>query len=95
MEPELVKNAPGILGSLTAVFLLKDTWPRRLLLFLAGWVASRYGAPWVSFRLDMDPEVAGFLTGLFSMAIVAKLFEMIEAVNPKELLDRLLQKVGL
>ena len=94
-QSDMVKHAPGIVGSLTAVFLLKDTWPRRFVLFFAGWASAHFIAPSVVNFLSVDAEVAGFLTGLFSMAIVAKSFAIVEAVQPKELLDRFLKRWGI
>ena len=94
-QADVVKHAPGILGSLTAVFLLKDTWPRRGLLFFAGWASAHFIAPMVAKYLSIDAEVAGFIVGVFSMAIVAKSFEVVEAIQPKDLVDRLLKRWGL
>ena len=94
-QSDIVKHVPGVLGSLTAVFLLKDTWPRRALLFFAGWSSAHFVAPTLARFLAIDAEVAGFLVGLFSMAIVAKGFEVVEAIQPKDLIDRILKRVGL
>jgi hypothetical protein len=94
-EIELSRHLPGAVGSLTAVFLMKDTWPRRIMLFIAGTAAAYYGTPWVSTHLNADHGLSGFLTGLFSMAISAKLFETIDAVRSSDLLDRVLKKFGV
>jgi hypothetical protein len=45
--------------------------------------------------LNADHGLSGFLTGLFSMAISAKLFETIDAVRSSDLLDRVLKKFGV
>ena len=95
IDPEITKHAPGLLGSLVAVFLIKDTWSRRLVLLIAGVAAAAYGAPHVSLRSGADAELAGFLTGLFSMAVAAKLIEVIDAVKPSDLIDRILKRIGL
>jgi hypothetical protein len=92
---ELTKHAPDFLGSLTAMFLLKNTWPRRIALFIAGMGAAYYGSPYVAGHTGADPSLSGYLTGLFSMAIVAKIFESIEALQPQDLINRILQRLGL
>ena len=89
------EHAPGLLGSIAAMLWIRDTWPRRIAYIAAGAIASHYGAPVIARWLDADPSLAGFLVGLFSMACCAKLFEAIEALSPKKLIDRILTKVGL
>jgi hypothetical protein len=89
------KHLSDWLGSLVAVFLLRDTWPRRVVLFVAGALAAYYGAPYVASHAGADRELAGFLTGLFSMAVTAKVFEAVESLQPKDLVDRVLRRLGL
>ena len=43
----------------------------------------------------MDAEPAGYLTGLFSMAIAAKVFEIVDSVPTTDLWARILKRVGL
>jgi len=92
---DLSKHAPGVLGSLTAMFLVKDTWPRRIGLFVAGVAAAYYGGGWTANQFGADPELAGYLVGLFSMGIAAKAYETLESIQPKELWDRILKRLGL
>ena len=51
----------GFLGSLTAAFLMKDSWSRRVALVGAGFVAAYYVAPTLAVKTHVDPEVAGYL----------------------------------
>lgn len=92
---ELRTHAPGFLGALTAVFLLRDTWFRRALLLISGWGASIVLGRHVALWLSMDAEPAGYLTGLFSMAISAKIFEVLDALPTEDLWKRLMNRVGL
>ena len=92
---DLRTHAPGFLGALTAVFLLRDTWFRRALLLLSGWGASIVMGSHVALWLSMDAEPAGYLTGLFSMAIAAKVFEIVDSVPTTDLWARILKRVGL
>lgn len=92
---DLSRHAPGAIGALISVFLIRDTWPRRVGLFIAGVAAAYYVGPYVAQALKIDAELAGFLIGLFSMAVMAKIMEVIEALQPKEVLDRIFKKLGM
>jgi len=75
LPPEAAKAFPGVVGSLAALLWIKDTWPRKAAMFVAGAAMSRYGAEWVAKLVGMNEGFAGFLLGMFGMAIAAKLFE--------------------
>jgi hypothetical protein len=92
---DLAQHAPGAVGSLVAVFMMKDTWPRRLVLFFAGFAAAYYGSPYAALHTGADRGLAGFLTGLFSMAVIAKVYEALAAIDAKDLATRLLKRMGL
>lgn len=92
---EIARHAPGLLGAITATLWIKDTWPRRIAYVVAGAAASHYAAPQVAGWTGTDIALAGFLVGLFSMAVAAKVFETVESVKASDLVDRILRKVGL
>jgi hypothetical protein len=91
---DVSRHAPGVLGSLAALLWIKDTWPRRMGYVLAGSAASHYASPYAALLLNTDQGLAGFLIGLFSMAVAAKCFETIESVKAAEMFDRLLKRWG-
>lgn len=91
---DVARHAPGVLGSLAALLWIKDSWPRRVGYVVAGSAASHYASPMAALLLNTDQGLAGFLIGLFSMAITAKIFETIEAVQAGQLIDRLLKRWG-
>lgn len=91
----LTKSASGLMGSVAAMLWIKDTWPRRVGYVLAGALASHYAAPHLARWSATDEALAGFLVGLFSMALAAKVFETIEAVKASDLYDRIMRRVGL
>ena len=92
---DLSRYAPGAAGALISVLLIKDTWPRRIGLFVAGVVAAKYIGPYLVSSLKVEPELAGFLVGLFSMAVLAKVIEVIESLKPKEVWGRIFKKLGM
>lgn len=74
--PDFKDLLPGALGSFGAAALwLKGPWGRRLTMAGLGSAASHYGAPYVATMLDMSPGWAGFLLGLFGMAVVDNIFK--------------------
>ena len=93
LQPELSKHAPGFIGSLTALLFIRPSscW-RAAGLLLAGAASSMYGGPYVVIWLSADPGLAGWLVGLFGMATVAKVYEVLEAVRPKTVIDRILDR---
>lgn len=78
LHPEITKAVPGIAGSLVSMLFIKDVWPRRVAMFAAGAALSIFGTPWASRVTGLDIGFAGFVLGLFGMAIVAKLFQFWE-----------------
>ncbi len=75
IPPEILKAVPGAAGSFISMLFLNDTWPRRIALFAAGGVLAYFGTPWASAFVGLDPGFAGFLLGLFGMAVIARMFE--------------------
>jgi len=75
IPPEVMKVLPGAAGSFVSMLFIKDTWPRRIAMFLAGGALSYFGTPWAVKFVGLDAGFAGFLLGLFGMAIVARVFE--------------------
>lgn len=92
---EFSRHAPGFLGSVAAMLFIKDTWPRRVGYMLAGVAASHYASGAVAAATRLDEGLAGFLVGLFSMAVAAKLFEALETLKSADLIERLMKRVGL
>ena len=74
IHPEVMKAVPGAAGSLVSMLFIKETWPRRIALFLAGAALSFYGTPWLQKVVALDAGFAGFLLGMTGMAVIAKLF---------------------
>jgi hypothetical protein len=90
LDAALTRHAPGFLGAVAALLWVRDTWPRRVVYTLAGMAASYYGAPPAAAFAQSPEGLVGFFMGLFSMAVAAKVFELIEAVKPKAIVAALL-----
>jgi hypothetical protein len=92
---EVARATPGLIGAIAAMFWIKDTWPRRVAYVFVGAASSYYGSGALSTILGTEKGLAGFLIGLFGMAIAAKVFETIESVAPKEVIAAVLKRFGV
>lgn len=95
IEPEVMKSIPGVLGALFALPWMTGSVWQRLAALGGGVASSRYAGDWLANTMSIDIALAGFLVGLFGMSIAAKVFEGIGSVAPRELIERLLKRLGL
>lgn len=95
LPPELRNAGPGIAGSFIALMFMRRPALVAAGLFLAGCVVSYYATPPVAayFDIEKGEGLIGLLLGTFSMALVGKLFDTIEAVEPAKLWQAVLQFV--
>jgi cytochrome c oxidase assembly factor CtaG len=84
MPPEVQKAIPGVAGSLTALLFFRDGWRRAILTLIAGAAIAKFMGPQVATVLHSSLEVAGYVTGLFGLAIVAKVFDAINNFDVKQ-----------
>lgn len=96
IDPVIAKAGPGLIGSLVAVGLMRDVSPsRRVIAFIAGAACSYYGSDTVVLMLPAVKEgFAGFVIGLFGMALVVKVYETLDDIKPAQLLRDFLSKRG-
>lgn len=74
---EALRALPGCLGSLFAMLFFREPdLLRSAGFFLAGGTTAWYSYAWVASRSGVSEGLASFLVGLFSMAIVRKLFDI-------------------
>ena len=78
---EALKALPGAAGSVVSALFIKDVWPRRIAMVLAGTALAYYVTPWLRKMVDLDAGAAGFLLGLTGMLFVAKIFAIWEALE--------------
>lgn len=76
---------PGALGSIVALPFIKGPWHVRLAMVFGGAALSFYAThPVVNWlELSRSEGLVGFLVGLFGMAIVAKVYEIINSFEAK------------
>jgi hypothetical protein len=96
IDPVIAKAGPGLIGSLVAVGLMRDVSPwRRVIAFIAGAACSYYGADTVVLMLPAVKEgFAGFVLGLFGMALVVKIYETLDDIKPAQLMRDFFTKRG-
>lgn len=94
---ELRGIGPGVAGSALALFFLRRPPTSLIGMFLGGCLLAFFGTHHVAIFAGMESAggLVGFLLGLFGMALIAKLHDTIEAINPAELWDAIRKKVGL
>lgn len=80
----------GAFGGLIAMFLVKDTWPRRIAFFLGALPASYYGGDILAETLGGKEGPYGFICGMFVIAVVKRIFIAIENLDASSLLVRII-----
>lgn len=93
VPPEVTKVAPGAIGAFFSLLWIKEAWPRKVVMFLAGAALSRFGNANVSAWSGLDVGFTGFLLGLFGMSIVAKMFEVWQKFDLGAILSEWLRKI--
>ena len=85
----------GMAGSILALIFLKPPVAQLIIYLIGGGLTSYYITPALADSLGAPLSTTGFIVGLFGMAIIAKIFHLIELVDPKDVISRILKKVGL
>ena len=96
VQPEITKAAPGVIGALVALRWMRGpTWGHTISSFIGGAALSYYGTTYAVQWSSADAGLAGFVLGLFGMAVVSKVFDALENFKTSELLGKILAKWGL
>lgn len=78
IPPEFQKAIPAAAGSLTALLFFRgEGWRRAIATVIAAMFLAKILGPSVAELMRSSQAVAGYVVGLFGMAIVAKVFDMI------------------
>ena len=89
-DPSIFKILAGAAGAFVSLKFIQGTWKERTVMAIGGCALSAFGttpaATWVG--LANAEGLVGFLIGLFGMSIVAKLYEVIQAIQPPLLLEK-------
>lgn len=95
LPPEIVKAVPGVLGSFVSLIWIRGSLPQRLTSFVGGAAASYYGAEHMVALMGVSERMvgfSGFLVGMFGMAIAARVFDAIHAIDLGSFISRLMNK---
>lgn len=83
----VAKLVSGVAGAAVSMRFLAGSWPERITMALGGSVLSYFATSPVATWLNVQTAegLVGFLIGLFGMAIVAKLYEVIHLMDAKRM----------
>lgn len=96
LPTDIGKHLAGPAGSAIALIWLNGRLLRKCAMFFAGCILSWYVAGPASIWLDLPEGFTGLLLGIFGMAVVDKIFEVIRTVQPGELItDFIRKRLGL
>lgn len=68
----------GVAGAIVSMRFLQGTLWERLLTAFAGAALSYFATPWLSGRIGLPEGLAGFLLGLFGMAVMSRAWEWVQ-----------------
>lgn len=82
----LAKLGAGIAGALTSLRFVKGTWPEKIIMVLGGCGFSFYATELIAAWLAIPKAdgLVGYLCGLFGMAIISKVYEVIQMLDAKQ-----------
>lgn len=89
----VAKALPGVIGSAIALAWIKDTIPRKAVMFIGGAALSYFASDAAATWFGGNVGLAGFLLGLFGMAGVNKIFELWSSFNLTPLFTEFVRKV--
>ena len=85
-DGHIFKLIAGIAGAVVSLKFVQGTWPERVIMAIGGAALSYFASDNMAKWLNV-PEalgLVGFLIGLFGMAIVAKVYEVIQMIDAKK-----------
>ncbi len=94
---DLLRFGIGLVGAFVSLKFLKEgTKTEKALMVLGGAVLSYVGTgPAVAYLKVANADgLVGFMVGLFGMAIIAKGYEVISAVDAKSLAQSILDRIS-
>ena len=81
----LIAKGSGLAGAVLSLNFVKGTWPERITMAIGGAIVSLYVTPFAAQKTSLPESLAGFLLGMFGMAITAKVWELIQATPISDL----------
>lgn len=94
-EISFLKLTAGVAGAVVSLRFVQGSYPERLTMAIGGAALSYFGttplADWL--QAPKAEGVIGFFIGLFGMAIVAKMYEVIQLIDAKQIATDLWETV--
>lgn len=84
-DPLFIKAAAAISGALVSIKFLRGSFVEKMLMIVGGAALSFFASDTVSQMLDAQKAVGlvGFLLGIFGMAAIGKVYEILEGIDSK------------
>ncbi|CAB3918736.1 hypothetical protein [Achromobacter mucicolens] len=89
----LAAKFAGLLGAAVSMRYLHGSWPARLSMAVSGSLVAYYASPYLSLMLGIPEGLAGFLTGMFGMAVVSRAWEAVQAAPVAALWQAVVDRV--
>ncbi|MDE3021925.1 MAG: hypothetical protein KGI54_08705 [Pseudomonadota bacterium] len=90
----LAAKLSGVAGALLSLNFIKGTWPERFAMGMGGAIISLYATPYIVQKTGLPDGLAGFLVGMFGMAITAKVWEAIQIAPVRDIWNSTIQGVA-
>lgn len=86
-DAHIFKLIAGIAGAVVSLKFVQGTWPERIIMAVGGAALSYFGSANLAEWLKVPEAVGlvGFLVGLFGMAIVAKVYEVVMLLDAQKI----------
>jgi hypothetical protein len=86
-DVHVFKLIAGIAGAAVSLRFVQGTWPERIIMAAGGAALSYFASDLIARWLAVPDALGlvGFLTGLFGMAIVSKVYEVIQLIDAKQI----------
>ncbi|MDQ0084595.1 hypothetical protein J2W35_004964 [Variovorax boronicumulans] len=83
----VAKLGAGIAGAVTSLRFVKGTWQEKTIMVIGGCAFSYYASEFISSWLAMQKAegLIGYLCGLFGMAVISKIYEVIQMLDAKQI----------
>lgn len=86
-DGHIFKLIAGVAGAVVSLRFVQGTWPERTIMAIGGAALSYFASDNVAAWLNVPQALGlvGFLIGLFGMAIVAKVYEVVQLLDAKQI----------
>ncbi|RSE96904.1 hypothetical protein [Achromobacter aegrifaciens] len=83
----------GVLGAAVSMRYMQGSWLARLSMAISGSLVAYYTSSYLALVLGIPEGLAGFLTGMFGMAIMSRAWEIVQAAPVSALWKAVIDRV--